>query len=222
MRKAALNPILLNKASCLSFSVALSVLMAAVPLSTKAEPISAKQTVEDTTLRFFELLRSQEDVLQADPNHMIDLVHEHIAPHIAFHDMARWVLARHWRKLSNEDKQIFTRTFRDLLIKTYSKTLINYIDSTITMEGESVHPKRPDFATVSLKVDIPGQQKSTQLRYRMRQKKEQWKVLDITLNGISLLSNYRKTFSDIIVRESITGLITDMESKLAGAPAPIE
>ena len=199
--------------------VMLALIVSASPAWAKTQQRNAEQTVQDTTFQFFELMRSKRKILKEKPDHIIELVHEHIAPYIAFDDMARWVLARHWRDITEEEKQMFTETFRELMIRTYSRTLINYIDSTITLEG-SAASQRPDFAIVGVRIDIPGQQKDTKIRYRMRLKKGEWKVLDITLNGISLLSNYRKTFDEFITRSGAGGLIADMRKKLATSSRP--
>jgi phospholipid transport system substrate-binding protein len=186
--------------------------------SLQAAEHPARQMVEETTNKVLERLRSERDKLQADNNLIYPLVEELILPHFDFHRMSIWVLGKNWRQASAEEQQIFTREFQKLLVRTYATALLEYTDQKIEYLPFHASPgdKRVTVRTQIVQsggVNIP-------LNYSLYLDHQgQWKVYDISVDGVSLVTNFRSSFATEISRGGIKGLLAkldDMNRKKGG------
>ncbi|MBW1997046.1 MAG: ABC transporter substrate-binding protein [Deltaproteobacteria bacterium] len=124
--------------------------------------------------------------------------------------ISRRALGRHWRKLSREEKGEFVRLFSKLLERTYSDKLADYSGETISYDREKVDGRYAVvYATVKSKKhgDIP-------LKYRVWKRDGEWLVYDISIEGVSLVNNYRSQFNDILMQHSPQKLIDTLREKV--------
>lgn len=174
-----------------------------------AEEHPARRLVMETTERVLERLRQEQEALQADGDRIYPLVEELILPHFDFRRMSAWVLGKHWRSASAEQRERFTREFQTLLVRTYAGALLEYNEQEIVYL-----PFRAaaDDRRVRVKTEImqPGGVNIPLYYSLYRNDKGEWKVYDINIDGISLVTNYRSSFASQISREGIENLLNDL------------
>ena len=127
-----------------------------------------------------------------------------------FTTMSKLVLARNWRKLDKEKRAEFVREFRTHLSRTYGTRLDNFSDIGVDVYGAQVEVRND--VTVKSRV-VGGQFDGSELAYRMRNRKEEWKIIDVVIEGVSLVSNYRSQFATVLNGGTIDDLITKLKDK---------
>ena len=159
--------------------------------------------VQETTDKITTVLRADQDKIKADSNYLLTVVDDIVASHFDFDRMSSWVLGKYWRTAKPEEKKRFAHEFRTLLVRTYAKALNDNYDKKIDML-----PMRDkgDEAVVRTEVQqdagfpIP-------IDYRMYVKDGTWLVYDVSVDGISLVTNYRSSFSTEIRKDGLPKLI---------------
>jgi len=134
-----------------------------------------------------------------------------INPHTDFDKIAPLVLGKHWKTATPVEQDRFTHEFQTLLIRTYSRAFVEYSDWTIRY----LPLEMPNGATkVIVKTEVlqPGQ-KPVDVNYRMYLIKGEWKVYDIMIDGVSLVTNYRSTFNEDIQRKGSLSAVIDALAK---------
>jgi phospholipid transport system substrate-binding protein len=132
-----------------------------------------------------------------------------------FTTMSKLVLARNWRKLDKEKRAEFVREFKRNLSRTYGTRLDRYDQENIEVFGTQVEPRND----VSVKTRVVGGQfDGAVISYRLRERSERWRIIDVVIEGISLVSNYRSQFAEILN----TGTIDDLMVKLRDKNFDIE
>ena len=124
-----------------------------------------------------------------------------------FTTMSKLVLARTWRKLDKQQRADFVREFKRNLSRTYGTRLDRYEQEDIEIFGTQIEPRND----VSIKTRIVGGQfDGALISYRLRERSERWRIIDVVIEGVSLVSNYRSQFAGILS----TGTIDDLMVKL--------
>lgn len=170
-----------------------------------------KRTAEDT-LRTLERRRAE---LDGNPTAIYDLVGSKLAPHFDFELITRSAVGRDWNKASADQRRLLIRSFRELLVSTYAKSLAKY-------SGEKVLYKPSRAGTRAGTVVVPTEVTGSggpaiPIDYRMHKQSGSWKVYDLVIDNVSMISNYRGQFRATIARSGIDGLIRELQSKAAGA-----
>jgi len=195
------------------FSMVLLLALASTALQAAiADSIESPVTfLERTSNQVLKILRDDHELLQQDPDRVYKIVDEYILPHLDDVTMAKLALGKNWNNATNEQKLQFVDEFRNLLVRTYSKSLIEFKDQEIryfpvTLEEDS------QKTSVKAEVIQPGGP-SIPMSYRMRIKNNAWKVYDITIDGVSLVTSYRGTFTQEVRKSGIDGLLKYMRDK---------
>ena len=132
--------------------------------------------------------------------------------------IGQFVLGRYWRTATPEQQKRLTEEFQTLLIRTYSNALTNYRDNTINYKPLRLNPGEAE-AVVRTEVTRPGPA-PVPIDYSMEKTPDGWKAYDIVVAGVSLVTNYRDEFNDIVRSSGIDGLIKTLADKNSkGAPA---
>ncbi len=126
-----------------------------------------------------------------------------------FREMSMRSLARSWRKRTAGEKSEFTRLFSHLMERNYASKLESYTDEKILFVKEV---SDPEFATVTTQV-ITREKRTVDIVYRMHRVNGTWRVYDVSVEGISLLKNYRDQFRSIIRRTSFANLVKILRAK---------
>ncbi|MFP6639881.1 MAG: ABC transporter substrate-binding protein [Myxococcota bacterium] len=129
-----------------------------------------------------------------------------------FSTMSKLVLARNWKKFSDPQRREFVGEFKLYLSRTYGARINRYEQTDIEVYGSRIEP-RGDVTVLSRAVG--GQFDDIEMNYRMRLRKGQWKVIDIIIEGVSMISNFRSQFGEIISRGGPQKLFEQMRAKNA-------
>ncbi|MEM7018270.1 MAG: ABC transporter substrate-binding protein [Pseudomonadota bacterium] len=187
----------------------------ALPTLTLAEETPEK-LVRDTTEKMLAALREEKAALEETPSKVYELVDKIVLPHFDFARMSKLVLARHWRTATQDQKDRFVKEFRALLVRTYATSLVEYSDEKVDflpMRGD-IKKKR---VTVPTEVKRPGGANSIPITYDLYFINDEWKVYNVTVENISLVTNYRSTFNEQVNRGGLDKLIADLAAKTAKA-----
>jgi phospholipid transport system substrate-binding protein len=126
-------------------------------------------------------------------------------------EMARRSLARHWKDRTDKEKEEFVPLFADLLERTYMNRVENYSGEKVTYTGERVEGR---YALVSLSV-FTSKDVEIPIEYRLQKKSAEWLIYDVSIEGVSLVNNYRTQFNSIILNSSYEGLVAKLKDKVA-------
>lgn len=198
--------------TALVFSLALNT---AVAVADNADPATLVRATSD---RMLVVLKEQHTVIKAEPQRLYELVDDIVLPHFDFERMARWVLGKHWKRASPEQQKRFVDEFRTLLVRTYGTALLDYTDLKINYLPVRMAEGSEDV-TVRTEVVKPGGQ-PVPINYSMFRRADGWKVYDVTIDGISLVSNYRTDFSAQIASGGLDGLIQKLVERNARGSDP--
>jgi len=199
---------------------------ALVLISALAAPLSLAQDaapdvqLKAVTAEVLAIIREDKDIQAGDPAKVAELVETKILPFFDFTRMTQLAVARNWRLATPEQQKALTLEFKTLLVRTYSTALSAYRD-----QGIEYKPLRaaPDAAEVTVRSEVrqPGGQRMT-IDYEMEKTAAGWKVYDIKVAGVSLVTTYRGTFATLVRDSGIEGLIKSLSDKNRLKTAAIE
>lgn len=172
---------------------------------------AADQIISETTGRMLEALKQERAVITQHPDRVHELANQIIMPHVDFQRMSSWVLGKHWRQATAEQKQQFPAQFRSLILRTYATALSEYTDETISYLPLRATDNATDVTVKTIIERSAGP--AIPVAYRMHQTQQGWKVYDISIDGISLVNNYRRSFSSEIRRNGLNELINKLVVK---------
>jgi phospholipid transport system substrate-binding protein len=158
-------------------------------------------------------LKEKGEQIKEDPDLVYGLVHEYILPHLDEVTIAKLALGKNWRVATREQKLEFINEFRDLLIRTYGKSLSEFSDQQINYFPVRME-KGEEKVVVKSEVIQPGGP-PIPVAYRMRIKDDAWKVYDLSIDGVSLVTSYRGTFDQEVRKGGIEGLLKYLKDKNA-------
>jgi phospholipid transport system substrate-binding protein len=123
--------------------------------------------------------------------------------------MSQRILSKNWQKASDEERERFIQLFTELLETTYIDRIEDYSDERMEYVRERIKGDRAivDTLFITKKKQIP-------INYKLIRKEGKWWVFDIVIEEVSLISSYRETYSEIVMRDGIEGLLTRMENKI--------
>jgi phospholipid transport system substrate-binding protein len=132
-----------------------------------------------------------------------------------FTETAKRALGRHWQGLAEKDRQEFTSLFTDLIERAYISKIERYSGERIAYAGEAMEG---GLATVRTRF-VTKQGTEVPVDYRMQQRGNRWLVYDVSVEGVSLINNYRTQFDKIIQTSSYAELVRKMKAAELSAPA---
>jgi phospholipid transport system substrate-binding protein len=130
---------------------------------------------------------------------------------------SRLVLARNWKRFSAEQRVAFQEEFERYLAATYGSRIDRYSNESVEIVGERVETRGD--VTVRTRI-VGGQFDAAVVDYRLRQRDGQWRVIDVIIEGISLISNYRDQFKEVLARGGPERLLERLRQKNAEAAIP--
>lgn len=127
-----------------------------------------------------------------------------------FTTMSKLVLARNWRKLDKPKRAEFVREFKRHLSRTYGTRLDRYNQEEVDVYGAHVEVR--DDVSVKSRI-IGGQFDQAEISYRLRNRRGEWKIIDVVIEGVSLVSNYRSQFAEVLNGGTIDDLLAKLKEK---------
>lgn len=183
--------------------LALALLVANTASATTPRP---NQIVQETSEKILEIINNDAKELQDNPKEVERLVDEILLPVIDINAFAKLVLAHNWRKASVAQRKRFIKEFKGMLIRTYTKYLVDYAGTKVKLvpkKGSNQNPKRQ---VVFTEVTVPGTPPLA-VDYSFRLKNGKWTAYNVTVDGLSLVHLFRTDFTREINDTSLDALI---------------
>lgn len=170
-----------------------------------------QDVIQDTSTRMIDALRQNRAKLDRDPGQIYGLVDQIVLPNFDFELMSRWVLGRAWQQANPDQRRRFTEEFRTLLVRTYAKALLEYSDEDLQLLPQ---PTVGDGSEVTVKTEVRLKAgRPIQINYSMHLNNDGWKVYDVKVDGVSLVTNYRSTFASQIRANGMDSVIADLQQR---------
>jgi len=167
--------------------------------------------LQSATLEVIAAIKQERGLHGGGTTQVASLVDTKVLPLFDFSHMTRIALARNWRLATPLQQTALTAAFRTLLVRTYSTALSGYRDQVI--EFRSMHPAPGDTEVTVKSVVKQSGTAPIAMDYDMEKTAAGWKVFDIKVAGISLVTNYRDSFAEKIRDDGVDGLIKALEEK---------
>ncbi len=180
--------------------------------------LAPDKLVDQTVQEVIDIIRKDEALRNGDKEKMLDLIETKILPHFNFNRMTQLAMGQHWSKASPEQQTKLVDEFRTLLVRTYSNALTSYQDETIKVNPIPALGDRTETSVRSIVIQGKGKE-PIPIDYAMEKKADGWKVFDVTVAGVSLVTNYRGSFNSQVRKGGVEGLIkalTDKNKSLEG------
>lgn len=195
-----------SKMKKLFFSI-FSVCFATAVFAQEAPDALVKQVTDEV----LDIVRKDKDIQNGNTQKVIDLVDKKVLPHFNFQHMSALALGKEWKKANAQQQQQLVHEFKTLLVRTYANALTGYKNQKIVFKPFKMSPAETDVL-VRTEVLQPGS-KPVQLDYSLEKLDNGWKVYDVSVAGISLVTNYRDQFSQEVRNGGIDGLISTLVAK---------
>lgn len=202
-----------------------ALLAAAVMLAFNSATVAADDAmpvpqalVKQATDDMLKALKDNEAELETNPDKIYELVEAILMPHLDFEKMSKLALGKNWRNANDEQRVRFIEEFRLLLVRTYSTAMLEYTDEEIRFL-----PFRDDLSrkrvTIPMEVIQPGGPSIPMALSLYQNKEDAWKVYDVKIDGISLVTNYRSSFANEIRSGGMDKLIESLAERNAKVKA---
>ncbi len=188
-----------------------SLLALLVPAAQAQEP-APDALVKSISQEVIAVLKQDKDIQAGDPKKVEALIETKVLPHFNFTRMTQIAMARNWRLATPEQRKELTSEFKTLLVRTYSTALSNYRDQQIDYKPLRAKPEDVEV-TVRSEVKQSGSSQPVAIDYEMEKTPNGWKVYDVKVGGVSLVTTYRDTFTSEVKEHGVDGLIKSLAAK---------
>ena len=183
---------------------------ACAPSGAWSAEMAPDEMLRQTTEEILLLVKQDKDLQAGDKQKAYAVVETHIVPRFDFVRMTRLALGKNWNKATPEQQTAIVEAFQNLLVRTYSSAVSRVNKQTITYKPWN---GKPEDATTSVQSVVSDGSRTVPIDYAMAHSEAGWKVYDIKVDGISLVTNYRADFNDRINTVGVEGLIKDLQEK---------
>jgi len=177
-----------------------------------AQEVAPDALVKTTTEEVLEIVRKDKDIQSGNTKKAIDLVEAKVLPNFNFTRMTQLAMARDWRQATPAQQKTLTDEFHTLLVRTYAKALTEYKNQTVHYKPFTLKAGETDVR-VRTEIRQSGAGKNIELDYWLEKSPAGWKVYDIEVGGISIVTNYRESFAAEVRNNGIDGLIKSLQAK---------
>ena len=182
--------------------------LSAVALAGELPP---DELVKATASEVIEIIKKDKDIQAGDKKKIKTLIETKVLPHFDFTRMTRLAVGRFWNQATPAQQQELINEFRSLLVRTYSTSLTSYKDQKVDYRPLKLNPGDTDVVVKTAIQQASG--RAIPIDYAMIKNATGWKVYDISVDGISLVVNYRSSFAQEIQQGGITQLISTLKAK---------
>ena len=173
---------------------------------------SPELLVRETTDQVLTELSANHDAMLADPALLYNMVDAIVLPHFDFERMSKLVLGKHWKKADDAQRAGFVDEFKALLVRTYATALFEYTDQEIVYK-----PFRAKEGSKRVLVEteiVPSDGPRIPIDYALSRGEDgAWRVYDIRIDEISMVTNYRSSYGKIIESKGMDSLIVMLGRK---------
>ena len=181
------------------------VLLACVSLGAQANMPEPEALIRNTVDEVLSIVKQDKDIQAGNKKKVNELVDAKVLPHFNFTHMTRLAVGKNWRNATSEQKKVLEIEFRNLLVRTYTTAFTTYKDQEVEVKPLKMVN---DATEVTVKTSILNKGKPPlPVNYDMEKTANGWKVYDLSIEGVSLVTNYRGTFAEQVQKSGIDGLI---------------
>jgi phospholipid transport system substrate-binding protein len=193
---------------CIQLLATISLLLLASAAMAESNP---QVIVEKATEQMMTELRERRDAISQDKTIVNEIVERVLLPEIASNTIARKVMGKYARTATDEQKERFAAAFKGYMIRFYSNAFAEYTDETVE------YLEAPDFAnerrvTIRTKLNLAAGE-PVPINYVMQRSRDSWKIIDVVIEGISLVISNRTQFGNSISRDGLDTVIAKLEYK---------
>ncbi|MCS6995540.1 MAG: ABC transporter substrate-binding protein [Casimicrobiaceae bacterium] len=201
----------------LRFGLVRPLVIAAAVLATAlsvAMPMAPDEQVRRVSSEVTAILRADPGILN-NPAKLRELIESKLLPHFNFTRMTQLAMGRNWARATPEQQATLTREFQTLLVRTYSGALANFRNQQIEVRPVRVSPNETEVTVRTLVLQPNGQ--SIPIDYALeRQPDGRWQAYDVTVGGVSLVTNYREEFNTVVRDQGVEALIRQLQQRNRG------
>jgi len=189
--------------------IILALVMSITVSAAEAPDLFVKKIADEV----FEILKTDKDLKAGNKEKAYKITEEKILPYFDFDRISKLVLGKAWPAASKEEQEAFKKEFRLMIIKTYGSALLKFKDQTLNYKPTRFQPSDEEVLvrTEILQSGAPP----LPIDYMLEKDGSSWRVFDIIIEGVSLVTNYRGQFSNEIKQNGIASLITKLAEKNA-------
>lgn len=206
--KKAINITMKNKMMQWMMVTALALSMTASALAQTAE--SAVAVVKESVTVVLDDLRQNQRLYEQNPVALNRLISTKMLPYFDERAMAVKVLGQHWRTATKQQKEDFIKEFKQLVMRTYSSNLLDYTNATVSYGNASLL-SRNRIARVDVNVK-KADGKTYPLMLTLIHKKNQWKIMDVSMEGLSVITVYHDALAEEIAQKGLQGIIDEYKA----------
>lgn len=195
----------MRKTAILAWAVAAT---ATVSLQATAEPMTPEEVIRSTSVKVIEVLADNSKTTEQKKV----ILDGYLDTCCDFVTISKLVMAKNWKSLKENQQGEFIGLFRKYLVATYGDAIENYSGETVAIL--SGRKEARDDYTVKTKIARGGGQADLLVDYRLRKGEDgEWKIIDVIAEGISMVSNLRSQFQEVITRDGTDGLLAQLREK---------
>lgn len=187
---------------------AVGLLMTSVWARAEIEP---DDLARNTTNEVIRIVSADKDLKKGNSKKVYDLVQAKILPNFDFVQMTKLAVATSWNQATSTQQAALVDQFQALLVRTYAASISSVADYKIDYKPLRLKPGETDV-TVSSEVSKPGAP-PIPIDYRMEKQGNAWKVYDVLVDNVSLVTVYRRSFASEVKRGGIDGLIQTLAKR---------
>ncbi|MBL8416365.1 MAG: ABC transporter substrate-binding protein [Propionivibrio sp.] len=176
-----------------------------------AQEVSPDALIKKVTEDVLTIVRQDKDIQNGNTKKAIDLVEAKVLPHFDFQHMTALAMGKDWNKATPEQKKRLSEEFKTLLVRTYSNALTGYRDQMVRYKPSKMQYGDTEVL-VRTEILKPGN-KPIALDYALEKEADGWKIFDVIVAGVSLVTNYRDTFNQEVRANGIDGLVKMLVTK---------
>ena len=181
-------------------------MLVTAPWFASAEEKTPHEIIQLTSIEVLTSLKNDANAIKDNPNKINELVDEIILPICDLERMGKYILAKHWKTATEEQREAFVTEFKQMLVRNYGKHLAEYSNATVTVIPEKANEEKL-YQIVSTKLDTSIRSKPFQVDYVFRVAEKSSKIVDVRVEGMSILKTFRTVFTKEIAETSLEALI---------------
>lgn len=154
-------------------------------------------------------LKANKSTYESNPAALNTMIDGKMVQYFDTEAMSRLVLGKHWKKATPTQQQDFLREFKQLMLRTYSQSLLAYTDATVTYGTPAPVKKKRTKIDATITTDSG---KVYPLKLSMAYRKGAWKGYDVSLDGISVITSYRSSIGTEVSQKGLQTVIDDIKA----------
>ena len=199
--------------AALALSVA-AVLAAAPAIASTAPDVLVRTSIDDV----LSTIKADKDLQNGNQKKILDLIEAKVLPNFDFSRMTRLAGGRNWTQATDAQKESLVKEFRTMLVRTYSTSLSQYRNQTIEVKPAKLAAGDKDTVVRTVVNQAGGQ--PIPIDYGLELSDKGWKVYDVVVDGVSLVTTYRGSFNDEIRKSGIDGLVKTLADRNRAQESP--